>query len=175
MNRTLVVYHLHGQTGRFTVWVNSSQSSLGRIQDFFLGGGGLVSCSTLTPINHIVFFVVVFFCRIPVVLENGRSSHTRSAPGSGLVNFVPESRLPFVEMSSIYRKTAVKAWNWYQRWLWRALKKWNTNFRLEYSIRRNRTTFSGVPMLPEIFRWEDPNSRVPYTFQLDLPEIFCKW
>ena len=36
---------------------------------FFLGGGALVSCSTLTPINHIVFF-----CRIPVVLENRRSS-----------------------------------------------------------------------------------------------------
>ena len=28
----------------------------GRIQDFFLGGGALVSCSTSTPINHIVFF-----------------------------------------------------------------------------------------------------------------------
>ena len=29
---------------------------------FFLGGGALVSCSTSTPINHIVFFVdVVFF------------------------------------------------------------------------------------------------------------------
>ena len=37
---------------------------------FFLGGGALVSCSTSTPINHIVFF----FCRIPVVLENRRSS-----------------------------------------------------------------------------------------------------
>ena len=35
---------------------------------FFLGGGALVSCSTSTPINHI------FFCRIPVVLENRRSS-----------------------------------------------------------------------------------------------------
>ena len=35
----------------------------------FLGGGALVSCSTSTPINHIVFF----FRRIPVVLENGRS------------------------------------------------------------------------------------------------------
>ena len=34
---------------------------------FFLGGGALVSCST--PITHIVFF-----CRIPVVLENRRSS-----------------------------------------------------------------------------------------------------
>ena len=37
---------------------------------FFLGGGALVSCSTSTPINHIVFF----FGRIPVVLENRRSS-----------------------------------------------------------------------------------------------------
>ena len=38
----------------------------GRIQDFFLGGGALVSCSSSTPINHIVFFGC---CRIPVVLE----------------------------------------------------------------------------------------------------------
>ena len=36
---------------------------------FFVGGGALVSCSTSTPINYIVFF-----CRIPVVLENRRSS-----------------------------------------------------------------------------------------------------
>ena len=41
-----VVYHLHGQTGRFTVWINGTQSS-------------------------------------------------------GLVNLVPESRLPFVQISSI--------------------------------------------------------------------------
>ena len=34
----------------------------------FLGGGALVSCSASTPIIHIVFF-----CRIPVVLENHRS------------------------------------------------------------------------------------------------------
>ena len=37
---------------------------------FFLGGGALVSCSTSTPINHIVFF----FGRIPIVFENRRSS-----------------------------------------------------------------------------------------------------
>ena len=43
----------------------------GRIRDFFLGRGALVSCSTSAPINHIVFF---FFGRIPVVLENRRSS-----------------------------------------------------------------------------------------------------
>ena len=63
----------------------------GRIQDFFLGEGALVSCSTSTPINHIVFFG-----RIPVVLENPRSSRggggvhplhppPRSAPGLVIV------------------------------------------------------------------------------------------
>ena len=44
----------------------------------FLGGGALVSCSTSTPINHIVFF----FCSIPVVLENRKSS--RGGGGGGV-------------------------------------------------------------------------------------------
>ena len=44
---------------------------------FFLGRGALVSCSTSTPINHIVFF---FFGRIPVVLENCRSSRGGAHP-----------------------------------------------------------------------------------------------
>jgi len=50
----LVVYHLHGQTGRCTVWANHDKQNL------------------------------------------------------GLVNFVPESHLLFVQMG-IYRQTAVKA------------------------------------------------------------------
>ena len=37
---------------------------------------------------------------------------------SGLANFIPESRLPFVQISSIDPKTAAKAWNWYERRLW---------------------------------------------------------
>ena len=45
---------------------------------FFLGGGALVSCSTSTPINLIYIYIFFFFCRIPVVLENRRSS-----PGRG--------------------------------------------------------------------------------------------
>ena len=47
---------------------------------------------------------------------------------SGLVNFAPESCLPLVRISSIYRKTIAKAWNWYQRWLWRngnRISVWN--------------------------------------------------
>ena len=49
-----VLYHLHWQTGWFTVWVNGRQNL-------------------------------------------------------GLVNFIPESRLPFVQISSIHRKMATKA------------------------------------------------------------------
>ena len=43
------------------------------------------------------------------VWENGKQT-------SGLENFVPESRLPFIQMRSIFQKTAAKAWTWYQRW-----------------------------------------------------------
>ena len=46
--------------------------------------------------------------RFIIVWANGKQN---SAP----VNFVPESRLPFVLISSIYRKTAAKAWNSCQR------------------------------------------------------------
>ena len=46
---------------------------------FFLGGGALVSCSTSTPINHTII-LLFFFCRIPVVLENRRSSQGECAP-----------------------------------------------------------------------------------------------
>ena len=31
------------------------------------------------------------------------------------------------------------------------LKKWNTNCRLEHSVRKNRATFSDIPLLPKIF------------------------
>ena len=54
-----------------------------------------------------------------------------------------------------------------------ALKEWNLNFRLEHSDRENRTGFSDVPLLPEIFRWNaDPKSLVLFTFQPDFSELF---
>ena len=37
-----------------------------------------------------------------------------------------------------------------------ALKKRNTNFCLEHSVRKNGTTFSDVPLLLLTFRWNDP-------------------
>ena len=40
---------------------------------FFLGGGALVSCSTSTPINHIVFFSQNTSCiRKPQIVSGGR-------------------------------------------------------------------------------------------------------
>ena len=50
---------------------------------FFLGGGALVSCSTSTPINHIVFFFFAEY-QLPQVIS-GRGAHPlhpplRSAP-----------------------------------------------------------------------------------------------
>ena len=54
------------------------------------------------------------------------------------------------------------------------IKEWNTNFRLQYSSRKNRG-FSDVPLLPEIFSWVDRKSRVLFTFRPDFPENCCKW
>ena len=34
---------------------------------------------------------------------------------------------------------------------------------------------SDVPLLPDIFRWDNPKSRVPFTFQTDVSETFCKF
>ena len=55
---------------------------------FFLGGGALVSCSTSTPINHIVFFLQNTSCiRKPQVISGGGGAHPlhpppRSAPAT---------------------------------------------------------------------------------------------
>ena len=82
------------------------------------------------------------------VWANGRQN-------SGLVNFALESQSLFEQISSIYQKTATKPWNWYQRWLWRnvtGISVWNV------------PTHSDIPLLPEIFHWNDPKSHVPTGF-----------
>ena len=112
-----VVYHLHGQTGGFMVWVNGSQSS-------------------------------------------------------GLVNFVPESPLPFVQISSNYRKKSREGLKLVSKM---ALKEWNTNFRLEYSIWKNRTNFCRCSVAPGNFPLGRPKKLCSIYFPTGFPENFCKW
>ena len=45
----------------------------------------------------------------------------------------------------------------------------NTNSVWNIPSGKHRLDF---PLLPEIFRWNDPKSRVPFTFQPDFPENF---
>ena len=47
-------------------------------------------------------------------------------------------------------------------------KTWKRN-HLEHSVRKNRITFWGIPLLLQIFRCDDPESRVPFTFQPVFP------
>ena len=56
-----------------------------------------------------------------------------------------------------------------------ALKTWNSNFHFRIvRPEKQGLTFSDVPLLPEIFRWNDTKNRVPFTFQQNFPETFCK-
>ena len=55
----------------------------------------------------------------------------------------------FVQINSVHRKKGTKTWNVLVSKM--ALKKWNTNLRLEHSVRKNRTAFLDVPLLLEIF------------------------
>ena len=48
-------------------------------------------------------------------------------------------------------------------------------FLLGYSIRKIRTIFSDVPLLLEIFCWNDEKSHVLFPFQPHFPKSFCKW
>ena len=69
---------------------NNNSKSQGRIQDFFLGGGALISCSTSTPINHIVFFFLqnTSCIRKPQVISKGGG---RARPLHPPPRFAPES------------------------------------------------------------------------------------
>ena len=48
-------------------------------------------------------------------------------------------------------------------------------FPSESFQRENRTTFSEVPFIPEIFQWNEPKTCVPFTSQPEFPEFLGKW
>ena len=110
------VYHLRGQSGRFTVWANGGQNS-----------------EWVNLIAEVAFTI----CTNHFHLPKKRSPKPETGIKHGFEQM--EQRFPCGIL------------------------------RPEY-----RTTFSGLPLLPEIFRWNDPKDRVTFTFQQDIPETFCE-
>ena len=107
------VYHLHGGTGRFTVWESGKQNSR-------------------------------------------------------LASFVPESRLPFAVTFAERRprrsETGIKD----------GFQEMEHEFSFgTFSDWENRTTFSDVPLLREIFHRNDPKRSAPLTFQPGFLQTFC--
>ena len=43
------------------------------------------------------------------------------------------------------------------------------------SNRENGPTFLDFPVFPEIFQWDEPTKRVPFTAEPEIPEILTKW
>ena len=99
--------------------------------------------------------------------QTGRAAvWVNRAQNSGLVNCVPKLPLPFVQISSIYRKKKKKTTGREGLKLVSimALNKWNTNFRLEYSFRKNRTKFFRCSVAPRNFPLERPKKQCSIFF-----------
>ena len=41
--------------------------------------------------------------------------------------------------------------------------------------RQNGTTFSEVPLFPEIFQWNEPKNHIPFATQPEFSEYLGKW
>lgn len=78
---------------------------------------------------------------------------------------------PFTGIKDSFEPESIEL---YPLLLWRKGTR-GRNFHLEHSIRYNRTTFSDFSLLKEIFHWDDPKSRVLFTFQPNFPKAFCTW
>ena len=107
----------------------------------------------------------------PLLEQTGRfTAWANDKQNSRLVNFVPESRLPFLHKSVLFSKNGRERLKLVSKV---TLKKWNTDFRLKHSYCDNRTTLQEVPLLLEICHLNDPNSRVLFTtFQPEFLETF---
>ena len=76
-----------------------------------------------------------------------------------------ESHLPFVQISSTY-----------QKWLHRpetGIKDGFQEMETNYCLEKHDNFFRCFVAL-NILPWNDPKSCVPFTFQPDFPETFCK-
>ena len=93
--------------------------------------------------------------------QTGRSTvWADGTQNSGLVNFVPESRLLPKKKRPRRPEPGIKD----------GFDEWDAKFRPEkqdYLFRRSIATGN--------FQWNDPKSRAPFTFQTDFLENFGKW
>ena len=48
------------------------------------------------------------------------------------------------------------------------------NFR-NFLVNGKRSTFSGIPFIPENFQWNEPKSRVPFTTRPEFPEFYAPY
>ena len=55
------------------------------------------------------------------------------------------------------------------------LEEEEPEFLFKHSYPRNRATFSHVPLLLEIYHWDNTKSRMPFTLLPGFRETFCKW
>ena len=93
------------------------------------------------------------FCLFTIYIGKPVGSRFGQMASAGLVNFVSESRLPFVQTSSTYRKTASKARNW-----------------------NNLSAKTGVPFRFSVAPGNFPTTRkAVLTFQPDFLETFRQW
>ena len=89
-----------------------------------------------------------------------------SEQNSRLANFLPESCLPLVQISSSFRKNGRENLKLLSKM---ALKKWNTNSVQCGTFRPDKQDYLfKCSVAPGNFPINDPKSRFPYTF-------FCKW
>ena len=116
--------------------------------------------------------MLVVYCHMDN-LAGSQFGQTVSKIHDNLVNFILKSHLPFVQITSILAKKGHESL--------KLLSKMAMKNRTQISIwnilteKTRPTTFSEVPLLLEIFLWNNPKSHVPRTFQLDYLETFCKW
>ena len=88
---------------------------------------------------------------------------TSGKQNSVLVDVVPESRLPFVQISFIYRKTAAKTLKWYQGLIWRK----ETRPEKQKTLFRHSFAPGNFPL-----KFFEQSSGVPFTGSFQL--YFCK-
>ena len=74
-------------------------------------------------------------------------------------------RLPFAHPSHLQRESGTGI-----------RQRYEMEMKMEQEVPsgKKRTTFSDVPLFPEIFHSNDPKSHVPFNFQSKFPKTFCK-